>query len=109
MSFHVWMYRMTAGKFGGEMRGFKVLILTTRGRKSGKTVSTPLGYFERDGGYIIVASNAGSDKHPSWYYQGILKVKREGQEQGPDWRRNNVWQWGQIGGQSLRSKPGSCC
>ncbi len=50
------------------MRGFKVLILTTKGRKSGKTLSTPLGYFERDGGYFIVASNGGNDKHPSWYH-----------------------------------------
>jgi len=68
MGFHVFMYRLTGGKFGSEMRGFKVLILTTKGRKSGKTFSTPLGYFERDGGYIIVASNAGGAKHPAWYY-----------------------------------------
>ena len=65
---HVGLYRLTGGKSGGEMRGFKVLILTTKGRKSGKTLSTPLGYFERDGGYFIVASNGGNDKHPSWYH-----------------------------------------
>ncbi|MBM3124204.1 MAG: nitroreductase family deazaflavin-dependent oxidoreductase [Chloroflexi bacterium] len=68
MGFHVLLYRLTGGRFGGEMRGFKVLILTTKGRKSGKMVSTPLGYFERDGGYIIVASNGGQAKSPSWYY-----------------------------------------
>ncbi|MBK7456326.1 MAG: nitroreductase family deazaflavin-dependent oxidoreductase [Anaerolineales bacterium] len=65
---HVGVYRLTGGKSGGEMRGFKVLILTTKGRKSGKILSTPLGYFERDGGYFIVASNGGNDKHPSWYH-----------------------------------------
>lgn len=68
MGFHVLLYRLTGGGVGGEMRGFKVLILTTKGRKSGKMVSTPLGYFERDGGYIIVASNGGQAKNPSWYY-----------------------------------------
>ncbi len=68
IGFHVFIYRITGGKFGGEMRGFKVLILTTKGRKSGKILSAPLGYFERDGGYIIVASNGGNDKQPSWYY-----------------------------------------
>lgn len=68
MGLHVFLYRLTNGKLGGDMRGFKVLILTTKGRKSGKIVSSPLGYFERDGGYIIVASNGGQDKNPSWYY-----------------------------------------
>lgn len=68
LGLHVWLYRLTNGKFGGEMRGFKVLILTTKGRKSGKTLHTPLGYFERDSGYYIVASNAGSDKNPAWFY-----------------------------------------
>ena len=62
------MYRMTGGKFGSGMRGFKVLILTTKGRKSGKIFSNPVGYFERDGGYIIVASNGGATSHPSWYH-----------------------------------------
>ena len=59
IGFHVFMYRITGGKFGGEMGKFKVLILTTKGRKFGKILSAPLGYFERDGGYIIVASNNG--------------------------------------------------
>ncbi|MBK8417923.1 nitroreductase/quinone reductase family protein [Candidatus Villigracilis saccharophilus] len=68
IGFHVFMYRLTGGKFGGEMRGFKVLILTTKGRKSGKILSAPLGYFERDGGYIIVASNNGASNSPSWYH-----------------------------------------
>ena len=68
IAFHVFMYRLTGGKFGGEMRGFKVLILTTKGRKSGKIFSNPVGYFERDGGYIIVASNGGAVSHPSWYH-----------------------------------------
>ena len=65
---HVFLYRLTGGKFGGSMGGFKVLILTTKGGKSGKIRSIPLGYFERDGGYFIVASNGGGEKNPSWYY-----------------------------------------
>ena len=68
IGFHVWMYRLTGGKLGGRIGKFDVLILTTKGRKSGKILSAPLGYFERDGGYIIVASNNGNDKQPSWYY-----------------------------------------
>lgn len=68
MSFSVFLYRLTGGKLGGQMGPFKVLILTTKGRKSGRIFSNPLGYFERDGGYIIVASNNGQPNNPSWYH-----------------------------------------
>ena len=68
IGFYVLMYRLTSGKFGGSMGTFKVLILTTKGRKSGKMRLKPVGYFERDGGYIIVASNSGAAKNPSWYH-----------------------------------------
>ena len=68
LSLYVGLYRLTGGRFGGSMRGFKILLLHTIGRKSGQAHTTPLGYFENDGGYVIVASNSGSDKNPGWYY-----------------------------------------
>ena len=49
------------------MAGLNVLLLTTIGRKTGKRRTTPLGYFEHDGSYVIVASNGGADRHPSWF------------------------------------------
>ena len=64
----VFLYRLTGGKLGGSMGTFKVLILTTKGRKSGKILSNPVGYFEREDGYLIVASNMGRATNPSWYY-----------------------------------------
>ena len=68
MRFPVWIYRLTDGKVGGSMGKFKVLILTTKGRKSGKIISNPVGYFERDGGYLIVASKGGAPTNPAWYH-----------------------------------------
>jgi deazaflavin-dependent oxidoreductase (nitroreductase family) len=68
MAFQVWMYRISGGKLGGTMRGFKVLLLSTTGRKSGKTYTTPLGRFDHKDGYVIVASNAGLPTHPAWYF-----------------------------------------
>ncbi len=65
---YVWLYRLTGGKIGGSMGKFKVLLLTTKGRRTGRILTRPLGYFERDGGYFIVASNQGRDKNPGWYY-----------------------------------------
>ncbi len=68
MAVHVWIYRLSGGRLGGSMRGLKVLLLTTTGRKSGKTYTTPLGWFDQENGYVIVASNGGQPKNPAWYY-----------------------------------------
>lgn len=67
MAIQVWLYRLSKGRLGGSMRGFKVLLLTTTGRKSGKTRTLPLGLFDWPGGYLVVASNSGQPRHPSWY------------------------------------------
>jgi len=50
------------------MRGFKVLLLTNAGRKSGKSRTLPLGLFDWPGGYLVVASNSGQPSHPSGYH-----------------------------------------
>ena len=68
MAMHVFLYRLTNGKIGAHMNGLNVLLLNTKGSKSGKQRTTPLGYFRQDNDYIIVASNAGADRHPGWYY-----------------------------------------
>lgn len=44
-----------------------VLVLTTRGRKSGRERSTTLLHFERDARRYIVASFAGVHAAPAWY------------------------------------------
>ena len=47
-----------------------VLILVTRGRRSGKRRSSPLLYFQFEDSdeLIVVASNYGEDHHPGWYW-----------------------------------------
>ena len=61
------LYKLSQGRIGGRMAGLNVLLLTTIGRKTGKRRTTPLGYFEHDGSYVIIASNGGSDRHPFWF------------------------------------------
>ena len=68
LTIYVFLYRLSAGKFGNQVQGLSVLLLTTTGRKTGKLRTTPLGYFEQDGGYVIIGSNAGSNSHPGWFY-----------------------------------------
>jgi deazaflavin-dependent oxidoreductase (nitroreductase family) len=43
------------------------LLLTTKGRKSGKPRTKPLVYDEDGDRYVIVASKGGAPKHPDWY------------------------------------------
>jgi len=48
--------------------GLPVVLMTMRGRKSGKIRKVPVMRVEHDGLYAIVASKGGSDTHPEWYY-----------------------------------------
>jgi deazaflavin-dependent oxidoreductase (nitroreductase family) len=65
---HVERYRATDGEEGYIwQRGTTILLLTTRGRRSGAERTTPL-IFQRDGErYLIVASKGGTDEPPAWY------------------------------------------
>ena len=65
---HIRRYVETDGREGHEWRGVPTLLLTTRGRKSGKLRRTALIY-GKDGEerYLLVASKGGAPEHPSWY------------------------------------------
>jgi len=65
---HTRRYRETDGEVGHIWwRGSKILLLTTKGRKSGEPRTTPLIYEEADGDYVVVASKGGAPEHPGWY------------------------------------------
>ena len=53
---------------GGPFLGKDVLILTTKGARSGEERTTPLVYSWHDGHHVIVASKGGAPTHPSWYH-----------------------------------------
>lgn len=61
-------YEKSGGTSGTTLRGMPVVILTTRGARSGKLRKTPLMRVEHAGAYALVASHGGSHKHPVWYY-----------------------------------------
>lgn len=62
------LYESSGGTQGTTMRGKPVIILSSRGAKSGKIRKTPLMRVEHDGKYAVVASQGGAPKHPTWYY-----------------------------------------
>ena len=65
---HVRTYRETGGELGHDWKkGTSILLLTTKGRKSGQERTTPLIYGTAGDAYVIVASKGGSDEPPGWY------------------------------------------
>ena len=65
---HLHRYVATDGANGHEWKpGVPTLLLTTRGRRSGKLRRTPLIYGRDGDRYVVVASYGGSPQHPDWY------------------------------------------
>jgi len=64
---HIRDYVETDGKKGHMWKGAPTLLLTTKGRKTGKLRRTALIYGRHGDGYVVVASIGGAHKHPLWY------------------------------------------
>jgi deazaflavin-dependent oxidoreductase (nitroreductase family) len=61
-------FRANGGKVGGQFANAPMVLLTTKGAKSGKTYVHPLVYSKDGDRYVLIASFAGAPKHPSWYH-----------------------------------------
>jgi deazaflavin-dependent oxidoreductase (nitroreductase family) len=61
-------FRANAGKVGGRFEGNQLLLLTTKGAKSGKPRVAPLVVFRIDGKLLIVAGYGGADVNPAWVH-----------------------------------------
>jgi deazaflavin-dependent oxidoreductase (nitroreductase family) len=65
---HIKRYVDSDGANGHEWRpGVYTLLLTTRGRRTGKRRRTALIYGRDGDRYLVVASIGGAAKHPAWY------------------------------------------
>ncbi|AWN25724.1 MULTISPECIES: nitroreductase family deazaflavin-dependent oxidoreductase [Streptomyces] len=76
------LYETSGGEEGTTMRGMPVVILTTRGAKSGKIRKSPLMRVEHDGTYAVVASMGGAPRHPVWFHNLVADPRVELQD-GP--------------------------
>jgi deazaflavin-dependent oxidoreductase (nitroreductase family) len=83
---HVRRYRETDGELGHDWHGTTVLILTTKGRRSGEDRSTPLIYRPYGEDYLVVASKGGSDEPPDWYRNLEQEPEVEAQIEGDRFR-----------------------
>jgi deazaflavin-dependent oxidoreductase (nitroreductase family) len=64
---HISLFRMTGGRLGGAVGGQKIVLLTTKGNRSGKERTVPVMCFEDDGRRFVVASAAGQRDNPAWF------------------------------------------
>lgn len=63
-------YEATGGREANTLldTGIPIIIVTTRGNKTGKLRKTALMRVEHEGEYALVASMGGAPKHPVWYF-----------------------------------------
>lgn len=64
---HVRVYRETGGERGYHWRRTTILLLTTRGRKSGEERTTPLIHRTDGDRWVVVASKGGAPANPGWF------------------------------------------
>jgi deazaflavin-dependent oxidoreductase (nitroreductase family) len=61
-------YERSGGTEGSLMSGMPIVVLTTRGRRTGKIRKSPLMRVEHEGRYAVVGSLGGAPKNPVWVY-----------------------------------------
>jgi deazaflavin-dependent oxidoreductase (nitroreductase family) len=76
------LYEGSGGTEGTTLRGMPVVVLTSRGARSGKLRKTPLMRVEHDGRYAVVTSQGGAPTHPVWYFNLVADPHVELQD-GP--------------------------
>ena len=65
---HPKVYRWSGGRLLGRMVGMEVLLLTTRGRRSGKARSTCLTSFREGEASVVIGSFLGEERDPGWVH-----------------------------------------
>lgn len=64
---HAWLWKLTGGKLGNRVGKAPFMLLTTKGRRTGRMRTTPVLYLQDGPDLIVVASFGGNDMHPAWY------------------------------------------
>jgi deazaflavin-dependent oxidoreductase (nitroreductase family) len=100
---HRLVYGLSRGRLGTKVIGMPVLELTTTGRRSGEPRSVLLTHLEHPEGFVVVASNAGADRHPAWWLNlkahpeatvrrgraetSVVARRLEGEQRDREWNR----------------------
>ena len=79
-------YESSGGTRANTLRdtGLPIIIVTTRGNKTGKLRKTALMRVEHDGEYALVASMGGAPSHPVWYHNLVADPEAVMIQDGPE-------------------------
>ena len=66
-STHATVFRLSGGRIGASIAGMPILLLTTKGRQSGRAHTVPLGFLMEEDSFVVIASYRGSPRNPAWY------------------------------------------
>ncbi len=81
-SLHRGLYRATAGLVGRRLVGNDMMLLTTRGRRTGKAHTVPLLCLPDGTDVVVIASWGGRNTHPEWYLNLLAEPAVEIQRGG---------------------------
>jgi deazaflavin-dependent oxidoreductase (nitroreductase family) len=79
-------YEESGGQRANTLRdtGLPIIVMTTRGSRSGKLRKIPLMRVEHDGEYALVASVGGAPEHPVWYHNLVADPTAVTIQDGPE-------------------------
>lgn len=79
-------YERTGGREANTLRdtGMPVIVVTTRGQRSGKLRKNPLMRVEHGDEYALVASKGGAPNHPEWYHNLVADPEAVVVQDGPE-------------------------
>jgi len=66
LALHQFIYERTGGRIGRRMGRAQMLLLETKGRKSGLSRTVALLYLNDRDDYVVVGSKGGSESPPAW-------------------------------------------
>ena len=61
------LYKISGGRYGARMGWIDVALVTTIGRKTGKSRTVPIACYPYRDSVAVSASNSGMESHPAWY------------------------------------------
>jgi deazaflavin-dependent oxidoreductase (nitroreductase family) len=67
MALNTFAIRLSHGRLGSQLGAQTILLLHSRGRRSGRQYVTPVAYFFTDGFYFLIGSNWGKEHNADWY------------------------------------------
>ncbi|MFC7545678.1 nitroreductase/quinone reductase family protein [Plantactinospora sp. GCM10030261] len=61
-------FRANGGRVGGYFQDARLILLTTTGARTGRPHTTPVAYLPDTDRIVVIASAAGSPRHPAWFH-----------------------------------------